>query len=272
VEQRSIRGATWYSDDPPVFSPDGKRVGIFATDASPLRDPDGEFAIIDGKDGKLYSSVNPSENYALGPGTRGLKTLHPALVFSPDSKRVAYPAGSALHRTFMVVDGVEGTVYAAADTALFSPDSRRIAYLASDLPTKENPVGDQCVVLDGKEGRRYRRVAGLMFSPDSRHLVYLAAKEVRGANAFEATPHSWVLVIDGEESDLSWDRFLPMGRYEPWEMPAGPPPGAVPAIRWVHSNMASAGFLLRFDRAGKLYGVGTRGEAVYRVEFALPAQ
>jgi hypothetical protein len=70
------------------------------------------------------------------------------VVFSPDSKRVAYAARRG-SMWVVVVDGVEGKAYYGIATPVFSPDSRRVAY--------EARRGDkQLVVVDGAEGKEYQ--------------------------------------------------------------------------------------------------------------------
>ena len=54
------------------------------------------------------------------------------IVFSPDGRRIAYPAQSADGKWRMAVDGREGKVYDALLPPSFSPDSRHIAYQAKD--------------------------------------------------------------------------------------------------------------------------------------------
>ena len=70
--------------------------------------------VVDGVEGKEYDGI--------GKGT---------LVFSPDSKRVAYEAQRG-GKWLVVVDGVEGKEYdgIVEGTLVFSPDSKRVAYVS----------------------------------------------------------------------------------------------------------------------------------------------
>ena len=68
------------------------------------------------------------------------------LLFSPDSKRVAYEAEDG--RVFLVVDGRVGTEYDGVHGVVFSPDSNRVAYAAGRS-------GKLLVVVDGQESAEY---------------------------------------------------------------------------------------------------------------------
>jgi len=86
------------------------------------------------------------------------------IIFSPDSKRVAYIAqkekwlGGSIY--WMVVDGAAGKKYDQLGPPVFSPDSKRVAYATATY------LGDKdkwkwFVVVDGVEGKPYDR----MFNP-----------------------------------------------------------------------------------------------------------
>jgi len=103
---------------------------------------------------------------------------------SPDSKRVAYPAGVD-NKYFVVVDGVEAKQYDSlgGDSIIFSPDSNRVAYAAQ--------LGDKrFVVVDGVEGKQYDDIGegSLIFSPDSQRVAYEARQGDK-----------WFIVVDGVE-------------------------------------------------------------------------
>ncbi|MHC4483553.1 MAG: TolB family protein, partial [Planctomycetota bacterium] len=93
-------------------------------------------------------------------------------VFSPDSKRVGYPA-QLDGKWFTVIDGQEQKQYnaIAEGTLTFSPDSKRLVYMA-----KEN--AGWFAVVDGKEQKQHRAMGQPpTFSPDSKHLAYAAMLE-----------------------------------------------------------------------------------------------
>ncbi len=94
------------------------------------------------------------------------------IIFSPDSKRIAYPAKRD-SKWVMVVDGQEGPEYDTISLSpeVFSLDSKRLVYGARK--------GDKWfVVLDGKAGPEsgHDFVGYFIFSPDSKRLVYAAGK------------------------------------------------------------------------------------------------
>lgn len=143
-----------------VISPDGMHVGSITSQGS-------RFVVMhDGKPGPRYDGIVGQGNY----GARGLT----ALVFSPDSKRLAYIATKG-NETRVIVDDKEvftvpegktvlpsGPENEPGPMVLFSPDSSRYAFSTWDL-----------AVIDGKPGVQYQRVSGLCFSPDSKHVAYI---------------------------------------------------------------------------------------------------
>jgi Tol biopolymer transport system component len=97
-----------------------------------------------------------------------------AMIFSPDSKKLAYFAQPKWNRSScIVVNGVEGKTYDDTGFASFSPDSSQLAYSARRR-AKDGP-GKERAVIDGKEGSDYETLSAIVFSPDSRHSAYLAS-------------------------------------------------------------------------------------------------
>jgi len=97
------------------------------------------------------------------------------LIYSPDSRRVAYIAEKAGEEC-AVIDGVAGKGYSSVhiDFRLFSPDSKRTAYRAVNYG-ENPPAGNKWfVVIDGEEGDEYQTADKVAFSPDSRHVAYMA--------------------------------------------------------------------------------------------------
>jgi hypothetical protein len=115
------------------------------------------FVVIDGKEGKHYDDIGKS-----------------TLVFSPDSRRVAYGVQSGKER-FAVIDGQEGKHYDSIGFSLtFSPDNMHLVYAAQSGKK-------QFIVVDKKEEKHYDEVLligkeNVIFdSSDSLH--YLATKD-----------------------------------------------------------------------------------------------
>lgn len=135
-------------------------------------------------------------------------------IFSPDSKHLAYVAGTLDKKNFVVLDGEEGPDgFSGIGDPMFSPDSKQIAYQAWDSNSKKEVVflnqekigeyeriagmidlrffvfssdgkrmgfiggngNKELAVVDGKEGKYYNYVGGLMFSRDSQHFMYNAS-------------------------------------------------------------------------------------------------
>ncbi len=116
--------------------------------------------VVDGKEEKPYDGLEE--------GT---------LVFSPDSKRVAYVARTSSKQR-VVVDGKEEKQYDAivVGTLVFSPDSKHVAYVAR----ADSRV---FVVMDSKEEKQYDAIIALGTNGEGRivfdsanSLHYLAAK------------------------------------------------------------------------------------------------
>ncbi|MFH2006122.1 MAG: hypothetical protein ABI333_06015 [bacterium] len=104
------------------------------------------------------------------PGGRYRSIGVDALTFSPDSRRLAFPAECQCGRHwFVVLDGREGRCWHGIGEILFSPDSRRLAYAAQR--------GKKwTVVRDGRPDPAVDAVLRktLRWSPDSRRLAYAA--------------------------------------------------------------------------------------------------
>ena len=107
----------------------------------------------------------------------------PALLFSPDGKRVAFSAGNGDRKHFAswaVVDGVAGAHYDQVTNLIFSPDSSRVAYAA-------RTDKKWAAVVDGNPGPPCDAVWGPAFSPDSKRVVYVARHD-----------KEWSVVVDGQ--------------------------------------------------------------------------
>jgi WD40 repeat protein len=129
--------------------------------------------VVDGKESRDYYSA----------ATRNI-------LFSPDSRHVAYHASASQRPTLLdlsvvVRDGVESKPYVAIlnGTPVFSPDSQHLAFAGER-------DGKWMVVRDGKESEPYDGIddSSLVFSPDSLRLAYRAKRGDR-----------WFAVVDGKE-------------------------------------------------------------------------
>jgi hypothetical protein len=137
----------------PVFSPDGRHVAYVGTNVDPAGNENSRM-VRDGVEGKIYDYIDYGD-----------------VVFSPDSKRLAYPAtigDRSNGKAFVVVDEQEKRAYdfIGLQSIRFSPDGSRLAYVAE-------LNGLWLVVADEKEGRQWENFCTcISFSPDSKHLAY----------------------------------------------------------------------------------------------------
>lgn len=142
-----------------AISHDGGRVGFATKDFGKFK------AVIDGQESKVYRGV-------LG------------IVFSPDSKRVAYAA--VADKWVAVIDGKEGSGYDGLGTPAFSPDSKSVA-MGAKLGNREFILLNGQPQINGIAQKGYVKTGGPRFSPDGR-LVYVAKAGGK-----------WVLVDAGKE-------------------------------------------------------------------------
>jgi WD40 repeat protein len=174
----------------PRFSPDGKRLAYIISQPAFGIPPETMFAVVDGREQKGYGLVE-------------------GLLFSPDSKHVAYLADKRWNRgTSVVLDGKEGKPYDQISGICFSPDGNRLAYVAYHRTNQpDGSVAVDFAVVDGQAGKAYNSVASMRFSPDSKHLVYVARRTAGGLH---------VLVRDGMETkyaDVALGSFSPDGSH-----------------------------------------------------------
>jgi len=138
-----------------AISPGGEHIAFIT------RQGDRYAVVVDGKAGRPYYRVHSA-----------WLTKQPALVFSPDGKRLAFAITDVGNpdKVRMVIDGREGQVCDALTAPVFSPDSRRMAYAARQ--------GKRWRVLtnDGDASEWYDRIQDIAFSPDGRSLAFAAKK------------------------------------------------------------------------------------------------
>ena len=157
------------TDQTPLLSPDKSRVAYL------VKGKNGDFVVADGIRGKPYPSI--AQN---------------SLVFSPDSKRLAY-----FTDRFVVVEGHEGKRYDGFEKdprPIFSPDGQSMAYKASIYQTNNGKTSfKQLIVVDEKEHKAYEcsavdYISDPIFSPDSKRIAYTVTV---GGKQFA--------VVDGQE-------------------------------------------------------------------------
>jgi len=226
-----------------VFSPDGKRVALLATNPQTKK----SFIIVDGAPSNELGGVGcpvfspDSKHFAYAAGEAVVldekATLAggavKSITFSPDSQRVAYATSAGK----LFVDGKEVLSDMVKETPVvslaFSPDSKRYAcftYLLS-----KSSMGNH-MVIDGKVGKQYWRVgpavdclnsykAAPVFSPDSAHVVYTTF-----------SPQETLIVVDTTEYSLN---------ITPLSMPV-------------------------FDSPRKFHFIGLKFNEIYLVEMEIP--
>jgi hypothetical protein len=153
---------------PAVFSPDGRRIAYGAEDrhaVAPGQPTERQWVVVDGE---------------AGPPFRGLSNAPGALLFSSDSRRLAYWARGN-DGSHLVVDGVAGPAYKDIGQPVFSPDSSRLAYPVV-LP------GGMAAVIDGQQGQVFEKVGPIVFSPDSRRVAYFARRGKRFLAVVDGSP------------------------------------------------------------------------------------
>jgi WD40 repeat protein len=197
-----------------VFTADGKRWAYAVRDRSKM------FFIIDKKPSAEYDAVI-GDSFVWSPdGTRHAflarngegesaiwhvvvdgKSMYQAKVlgrpfFSPDSKRVAFAAGTD-KQVQLVIDGqAVHTPFdqILGDTIRFSPDSKRVAYLAGRAAVGERKAS-LFYVVDGEEQKGFDRIVSgsFIFSPDSKHHAYVGIT----VDDADANKLQLVAMIDG---------------------------------------------------------------------------
>lgn len=169
---------------PPVLSADGKRMAYAARKGAQW------FMVVDGKEYGPYTGF-PTFQHGQSSNNQPVEfqmTPHWPIVFSPDSKHVAFIALKG-NQSVAVEDGKEITSQGLIDgvtSLFFSKQGDHLVCVLRDTPATAS------IVLDGVIGPKYGGVARPQFSDDGHHLLYVATK----------TPGKYTLVVDGKEGPL----------------------------------------------------------------------
>jgi WD40 repeat protein len=188
--ERAIEGIV---DGTLTFSRDGKRLACAV--AKPDRSA---YILVDGKAGPVHDGIGGSMPTGVAPNRASMQTVYAlgsgtSVLFSPDSRRIAYLAHSGPTKR-VYVDGKAEDIEMdfLVSGMVFSDDSKRLAY--------EGRQGDKFfLVVDGKKGTDYNALGYFGFSPDGKHIAFTAKKG-----------DQMVVVLDGQER----------GEYD--AVPAGP--------------------------------------------------
>lgn len=176
-----------------TFSPDGKRLACAV--AKPDRSA---YILVDGKSGPVHDGIGGSMPPGVAPNRASMQTVYAlgsgtSVLFSPDSRRIAYLAHSGrMKRVYVDGKADEIEMDSLVGGMVFSDDSKRLAY--------EGRQGNNFfLVVDGKKGTDYDALGYFGFSPDGNHIAFTAKKGGQ-----------MVIVVDGQER----------GEYD--AVPAGP--------------------------------------------------
>jgi WD40 repeat protein len=149
-----------------VFSPDSKHLAYVARLG--LGGPGARgFVVLDGVEGKQYESahvINPAFNLAFSPDSNHL-------AYAVEGKPTYITRGLE-YTGFVIVDGeVKEITEGNVQRLLFSPDSKRLAYV--ELLPPGMPEPRYFIVVDGEKGKKYEYIDDFVFSPDSKHVIYI---------------------------------------------------------------------------------------------------
>jgi hypothetical protein len=133
-----------------AISSDGKRLAYIAVLEKKM------FMVVDGIEGRKYDFIASS------------------IIFSKDSRRMAYVAFSSGGEQCVVTDNSEGKYYEKilldANAFVFNPRNNSLIYGA-------RREGKEFLVVDGKEGKQYERIVNTAISPDGKRIAYVAQTE-----------------------------------------------------------------------------------------------
>lgn len=174
-----------------AFSPDSRRL-VYAAAKPDTR----AYLVLDGKAGPVHDGVGGSLPYGVAPNRASGYNSHPvealgdssahAVLFSPDSQRVAYlartgPTEKVSQRVYVDGEPDDVELEFLVSGMTFSSDSKRLAY--------GGRRGNRFfLVVDGIKGDEYDALGHFEFSADGKHVVFAALKGKK-----------FVIVLDGKE-------------------------------------------------------------------------
>jgi hypothetical protein len=170
-----------------AFSPDSRRLAYAVAKADRRA-----YLVVDGKAGPVHDGIGGSLPPGVAADRASMQTAYglgyaSSVLYSPDSRRVAYLAHSGRMKR-VVVDGKPDDVEMEflVSGLVFSDDSKRLAYGGRGF----NPLFvDKCfLVVDGKRGADYDALGYFGFSHDGKHIAFTAKKGDK-----------MVVVVDGKE-------------------------------------------------------------------------
>lgn len=173
LETTEVRLCTLSEESIPasvVVSPDCKRAAFVNQDTS------GTWAVLDEVPGKKYTAL-----------------VAQPLLFSPNSRRLAYVAVTPQRdKSFVVLDSKEWPAVesvARTNSLQFSPDSTHLAFWCGQ-------GGHAFLMLDGAIGKGYLSIGPLAFSPDGRRSAFMAipraGKQLLVVNGMPGTEYDGV--------------------------------------------------------------------------------
>ena len=166
-----------------TFSPDGKRLACAV--AKPDRSA---YILVDGKAGPVHDGIGGSMPTGVAPNRASMQTVYAlgsgtSVLFSPDSRRIAYLAHSGPTKR-VYVDGKAEDIEMdfLVSGMVFSDDSKRLAYGGRQGNTSSSSW------WMGRKETDYDALGYFGFSHDGKHIAFTAKKG-----------DQMVIVVDGQE-------------------------------------------------------------------------
>jgi hypothetical protein len=153
VEVKSPPGGTVCEDKGLLFSPDSEHL-VYVVMLN-----DRQSVVVDGVPGKQYDKI---DTIVFSPDSNHLAYTYEG--------NLSYTLKG--NPGIIIIDGeekeiTEGTVC----RLMFSPDSKRLAYIESK--SEWRPGENYRIIVDRKKGEKYEDIRDIIFSPDSKHIIYI---------------------------------------------------------------------------------------------------